>query len=163
MKGLVLYRSFYGNTQKVAEHMVAQVKALGHDALTQDLREKLPDLTDIDFVIVGAPTRMAGVTGTATSALKHLKKEKFSRSVALFDLFGPIPKDPAAFEKGKHWLYPGAIGKMVDEAKKQGLNLYPETLRVEVKEIAGPVVESDLDKAAAFVKGFIAWVPGPRS
>ncbi len=158
MKGLVLFRSWYGNTKQVAEHMARTIGSLGHQAATLDLREKLPDLADIDFIIIGAPTRMAGVTGKATSVLKQLKKEKFNKPIAIFDLYGPIPTDPKEYEKGKHWLYPGAADKMLAEAKKQGLNLYPETLRVEVKGMEGPVAEGDMEKAAVWVRGLMVWV-----
>ena len=157
MKGLILYRSFFGNTREVAEHMAKTAATLGHEVAAVDLQEKLPDFLAFDFVIVGAPTRMAGVTGKATGALKQLHKKGFKKPVAIFDLYGPIPSDPMEYEKGKHWLYPGAIGKMLNEAKKQDLNLYPETLRIEVKELKGPLVAGELDKAAAWVRGFIAW------
>lgn len=158
MKGLVLFRSWYGNTQRVAEHMAQQIVTLGHEAAALDLREKLPDLTAVDFVIIGAPTRMAGVTGKATSVLKQLNKARFIKPVAIFDLYGPIPADPVELEKGKKWLYPGAAGKMLDEAKKQGLNLYPETLRIEVKGMEGPVAEGDMEKAAGWVRDFVTWI-----
>ncbi len=157
MKGLILFRSFFGNTKQVAEHMAQTLNGLGHQAVAQDFGEKLPNLAEVDFIIVGAPTRMAGVTGKATGAIKQLKKAKFTKSVAIFDLYGPIPKDPLEYEKGKHWLIPGALGKMMAEAKKQGLNLYPETLRIEVAELKGPLVEGELDKAAGWARGFTAW------
>jgi flavodoxin len=158
MKGLVLFRSHYGNTKQVAESMAQQIGALGHEAAIQDMREKLPDLQGIDFVIIGAPTRMAGVTGKALSVLKQLRKERFTKPVAVFDLYGPIPSDPIELEKGRKWLYPGAAGKMQAEAKKQGLSLYPETLRCEVKGMQGPLADDELEKAAAFTRDFISWI-----
>ena len=59
MKGLILFRSHYGNTKQVAESLARQITALGHEAVVQDLRQKLPDLQDLDFVMIGAPTRLA--------------------------------------------------------------------------------------------------------
>jgi len=157
MKGLILFRSWFGNTQKAADYMAGQLKEMGHDAAARDLREKLPDLNGIDFIIVGAPTRMAGVTGKATSIIKQLRKANFTGPLAIFDLYGPIPADPTEYEKGKHWLYPGALGKMHDEAKKQGLDLYPGALRIEVAGMQGPLKGGELEKASAWLRGFIAW------
>lgn len=157
MKGLILYRSWFGNTQKAADYMAGQLKEKGHDTAARDLREKLPHLDGIDFIIIGAPTRMAGVTGKATGIIKQLKKANFTGPVAIFDLYGPIPADPAEYEKGKRWLIPGAIGKMHDEAKKQGLALYPGVLRLEVTGLEGPLKDGELQKASAWLEGFTAW------
>ncbi len=55
MKGLVLFRSHYGNTKQVADSIARQITALGHEAIVQDVRQKLPDLQDLDFVMIGSP------------------------------------------------------------------------------------------------------------
>lgn len=41
VKGLVLYRSFFGNTKTVAEHMAQTIGGLGLQAVAQDFGEKL--------------------------------------------------------------------------------------------------------------------------
>jgi flavodoxin len=157
MKGLILFRSHYGNTKQVAESMAQEITALGHEAVVQDLRQKLPDLKGFDFVMVGSPTRIARADGKALSALKHLRKKGFTKKpVALFDTYGPVPTDTQKLEKGRKWLYPGAAGKMKKLAEEQGLNLYPETLRCEVQGMKGPLAEHQLEKATSFVKEFIA-------
>jgi flavodoxin len=158
MKGLILFRSHYGNTKQVADSLAGQISALGHEASVQDLRQKLPDLQDFDFIMIGAPTRFAKVTGKALSVIKQLhKKGVGGKPVAIFDTYGPVPKDPVELEKGKKWLYPGAAGKMLKEAQDRGLNVYPETLRCEVQGgLKGPLAEGQLEKANAFAKEFLA-------
>jgi flavodoxin len=157
MKGLVLFRSHYGNTKKVAEAIAAQISALGHDAVVQDLRRKLPDLGGIDFIFVGAPTRMARVTRKARRVLKRLRKRGFvEKPVAIFDTYGPIPTKPEELEKGRKWLYPGAAGIMQKTANDLGLNVYAKTLRCEVAGMKGPLKEGELAKAAAFVGDLIS-------
>jgi flavodoxin len=158
MRGLVLFRSFFGNTKQVADYMGSNISELGHEVEVQDLRQRLPEIGDIDFIIVGAPTRMAGVTGKAKNVLKQLSKSNYTKPVAIFDLFGPIPSDPKEFEKGKRWLYPGAAGKMEKEATKLGLNVYSEILRCEVTGIEGPLGEGELERASMFVSDFISWI-----
>jgi hypothetical protein len=157
MKGLVLFRSHYGNTKQVAESIAQQMTALGQEAIVQDLRQKLPDLQGLDFVMIGAPTRFARVTGKALRVLKQLRKKGFTeKPVAIFDTYGPVPTDPKELEKGRKWLYPGAAGIMQKVAKEQGLNVYPETLRCEVQGgLKGPLADHQLEKAAAFTKEFL--------
>ena len=158
MKGSILFRSHYGNTKQVAEAIARQVTAMGHEAVVQDVREKFPELQGIDFVMVGSPTRFGRADGKALAALKQLKKKGFTKNpVAVFDTYGPVPKDPTELEKSKKWLFPGAAGKMQNLAKEQGLSVYPETLRCEVETgTKFGIAENQLEKTASFTKEFLS-------
>jgi len=158
MKGLVLFRSHYGNTKQIAESIAQQITALGHQVIVQDVRQKLPDLQDLDFVMIGSPTRFARADGKALRVLKELRKKGFTtKPVAIFDTYGPVPTDPQELEKGKKWLYPGAAGIMHRVAQEQGLNVYQETLRCEVQGgMKGPLAEHQLEKATSFTKEFLS-------
>lgn len=158
MKGMVLFRSHYGNTKKVAESIAETITALGHDVIVQDVRHRLSDVHELDFIMIGSPTRIARADGKAMSVLKNLRKKGFAeKPVAVFDTYGPVPTDPKALEKGKKWLYPGAAGKMQILAEEQGLNVYQETLRCEVMGgMKGPLAEHQLEKATAFAKEFMS-------
>ena len=160
MKGLILFRSHYGNTKKVAESIVQQITKMGHEAVFQDVRQKLPDLQDLDFVMIGSPTRFARADGKAKRVLKELRKKDFTDTpVAIFDTFGPVPAAPEELEKSKKWLYPGAAGNMHQVAEEQGLNVYHETLRCEVQGgMKGPLAEHQLEKAASFTEEFLSWI-----
>jgi menaquinone-dependent protoporphyrinogen IX oxidase len=86
MKGMVLFRSHYGNTKQVADSIAQQITALGHEAIVQDVRQKLPDLQGLDFVMIGTPTRFARADGKALRVLKELRKKGFTeKPVAIFD------------------------------------------------------------------------------
>ncbi len=158
MKGLVLFRSHYGNTEQVADSIAQQITALGHEAVVQDVRQKLPDLQDLDFVMIGSPTRFARADRKALGALKQLRKKGFTeKPVAVFDTYGPVPTDPGELEKSRKWLYPGAAGKMLKMAEEQGLNAYQETLRCEVQGgMKGPLAEHQLEKATSFTEEFLS-------
>jgi flavodoxin len=160
MKGLILFRSHYGNTKQVAESIAGQITAMGHEAIVQDVRQKLPDLQGFDFIMVGSPTRFGRADGKASGALKQLRKKGFTgKPVAVFDTYGPVPADPKELEKSRKWLYPGAAGKMQKLAEEQRLNVYPETLRCEVQgNMKGPLAEHQLEKAASFAKNFISTI-----
>ena len=156
MKALVLFRSHYGNTRQVAESVKKALEAQGIETVVQDLRRRLPDLGEIDLVLMGAPTRMARVTRRAARALTRLKKRGLlDKPIAVFDTYGPIPTKPEELEKGKKWLYPGAAGIMQNTAKALGLNVYSETLRCEVGGMKGPLKDGELERAAAFTRAFV--------
>ena len=119
MKALVLYRSFHGNTKAVADAIAGELVSLGHEAVVQDLRRRLPDLGSFDCALVGAPTRMARVTGKALRVLKRIAKQGFGeKPVAIFDTYGPVPATPEELEKGRKWIIPGAAGH--DGENRQG-------------------------------------------
>jgi flavodoxin len=157
MKALVLFRSHYGNTKQVAEAIGSQITALGHEAVVQDLRLKLPDLENVGLIFIGAPTRMARVTRKALSVLKKLHERGFTgKPIAIFDTYGPVPTKPEELEKARKWLFPGAAGIMQNAAKGLGLSVYPQTLRCEVKDMRGPLAHHELEKAPAFVREVVS-------
>ena len=157
MNALILYRSFYGNTKQVDETIAQEIRALGHETTIQDVRQKLPNLQGIDWIIVGSPTRIARANRNAVNILKRLKKKGFSdKPVAVFDTYGPLPATPEELEKAKKWIDPGAAGNLYRVAANQGLNVYSETLRCEVKDLKGPLADNAVDKAISFTRGFIS-------
>jgi len=156
MKGLILYRSHYGNTKQVADMVSQQLLALNHQAVVQDVRQNLPDLKDFDFFFVGSPTRFGGPAWRAKRVVKKLaKKGAGQKPVVLFDTLGIIPTDPAQLEKSRKYIFPGAAGILFKIAQEQKLNVYPETLRCEVNGAKGPLVEGCAEKVAEFTKKFV--------
>jgi menaquinone-dependent protoporphyrinogen IX oxidase len=107
MRGLILFRSHYGNTKRVAESIAQEITALGHEAVIYDVCQKLPDLESFDFVMIGSPTRFARADGKALSALKQLRKKGFTKKpVAVFDTYGPVPTEPKELEKAENGFTP---------------------------------------------------------
>jgi menaquinone-dependent protoporphyrinogen IX oxidase len=157
MRALILYRSYHGNTKQTADAMAEKLRSLGHEAEVRDLRAPLPDLAGVDLFVVGAPTRMARVTGRAKAALRRLRRRGIAaRPIAVFDTYGPLPKTPEDAEKGRKWLEPGAAGILRQTAAGLGLHVHPEVLRCAVKEAYGPLADGELDKARAFAERFAA-------
>ncbi len=163
MKALILYRSHYGNTKRVAEILAGELVSRGIESEVRDLRAKLPDLAAYDAALIGAPTRMARVTSRAIRVLRKMAKRGWGKKpLAVFDTYGPIPTNPEELEKGKKWLYPGAAGIMQAKAMSLGLAVYPETLRCEVAGMKGPLKDGESEKAATFARKFVHTIK-PRS
>jgi hypothetical protein len=156
MKALILYRSYYGNTRAVAEALAGEIEKLGHHAEVRDLRRRLPDLKDIDCVLIGAPTRMGRATWKARWALRRLRWKGFGvKPLGIFDTYGPLPADPAKLEEDRKWFYPGAVGMLQTKGQKLKLHVFPQTLRCQVREWKGPLQEGEAEKAIRFAREFI--------
>jgi menaquinone-dependent protoporphyrinogen IX oxidase len=82
LKAPVLFRSYHGNTKQVAEGIAKELGTQRIETIIQDLRRKLPDLRDIDFIMIGSPTRMARVNRKALRVLKRLRKRRESAFVS---------------------------------------------------------------------------------
>lgn len=65
MRSLVVYESWYGNTRRVADAIGEALLAEGEVAI-QWVDDPLPDLADIDLLVVGAPTHVHGLSSVAS-------------------------------------------------------------------------------------------------
>jgi flavodoxin len=157
MYGLVLYRSHYGNTKRVAEELSTELEKSGVAVELRDLRRSLPSLDGVDFVFIGCPTRMARPGRAARTALRELARRRFyGRPVGVFDTYGPVSDDPETRLKSKHWLEPGAAGLLSMQAAELGLTLYPRVLRCEMSAYKGPLREGEVEKAREHAREFRA-------
>jgi flavodoxin len=156
MQALVLYRSYHGTTKTAAESIARELHARGIEAYVADLRRSLPRIEKFDLAFIGAPTRIARVTRKAYRALKRLSKKGWgAKPVLIFDTYGPVPTKPEELEKGRKWLYPGAAGLMKARAEALGLAAYAETLRLEVKDMKGPLKEGQDERIGPYIETFL--------
>jgi menaquinone-dependent protoporphyrinogen IX oxidase len=155
MEGLVLYRSYFGNTKQIAEAIGKQIAEAGYNQVFRDVREPLPDLSQVAFIFLGSPTRMARVNRKAKKVLKRLKKRSVKQPVVIFDTYGPVPTDAEELRKAQKWIEPGAAGILMTRAQACGLNVYGKTLRCEVTDLKGPLGEHEVEKAMTFTKEFL--------
>jgi hypothetical protein len=63
MKSLVIYESWFGNTQRVAEKIAAALAPEGEvEILSVD--DPVPSLVGVDLIVLGAPTHVHGLSST---------------------------------------------------------------------------------------------------
>jgi hypothetical protein len=157
MNALILFRSHYGNTKQVADALAQKLAELGWGSEVRDVRQKLPDLGQVNALFIGAPTRMKRVGGRPLRVIRGLKKRGFAdKPLAIFDTCGVIPMTPKEMAESGPWVIPGAAGIMHRVAMEQGLRVHGETLRCEVKGAKGPLAENALEKARAFAADVVA-------
>jgi len=62
MRSLVVYESWFGNTQHVAERIALALQEEGQVEL-RTVDDPVPPLEDVDLLVVGAPTHVHGLSG----------------------------------------------------------------------------------------------------
>ena len=158
MKGLVVYDSYFGNTQKVAEAIAEELRAEGHDAEVQSIRDRHAAPAQGDILFVGSPVRMGSVTGRAKRYIKKLDAQAWKdRPVVIFTTILALPEEPTDAQKHSREAYDIKAGlKLGDLAREQGLNEVKDLLWVEVTGMKGPLIDSGVDKARQFTRELLA-------
>ena len=158
MKGIVAYDSYYGNTKLVAEAILEQMKAEGHDGELRNVKEDYPSPPQGDFVFVGSPIRMGSVTRKTKRFVKKLDRDAWkNKPIVVFTTNAQMPKaDVPEKEKksAEKWILNGAL-KLRDLAKGLGLSAVDNVLRVEVKDSKGPLVDDGLARTKQFTHEFL--------
>ncbi len=158
MKGVVVYDTYYGNTKRVAEAIVEQVKAEGHEAELRSVRERHPSPPQGDFLFVGSPIRMAKVPGRTRRFVKKLDREAWrNKPMAIFVTIMPPGENATEKQKAsaKKWVFSGGP-KLRDIAKDGGLNVVDKVLHVPVKDMKGPLADNAIEQTKQFVHEFVS-------
>ena len=158
MKGVVVYDTYFGNTKAVAEAIVEQIKADGHEAELRSVREDYPSPPQGDFMFIGSPNRMGGVSGRTKRYVKRLDPAAWKdKPIAVFATVAPPPKgeptekQQASYEK---WAL-RAAPKLRDLAKSRGLMAVDLVLTVAVVGQKGPLVADGVEKTKQFAHDFL--------
>jgi flavodoxin len=158
LKGIVVYDSYYGNTRKVAEAIAEQIKSEGHEAELRSVKEDYPSPPQGDFMFVGSPNRMGGVTGSTKRYVKHLDGSLWKdKPLAIFTTVAHHPEgEMTEKEKNSYEKWALRAGpKLRDKAKERGLNAVDKVLYVEVKDQKGPLVDNGIEQTKQFVHEFL--------
>lgn len=153
MKTLIIYDSFFGNTEKIA---VSIGKALGTAKTVTTIKvDKFKDsmLEGIDYLIIGSPTRGFSPTPSIKSFLKKIPTTGLSGiKVAAFDTRIPMGDNVPGFLRFMVKIFGYADKPILDLMLKKGGQ---ETVPSEgffVKDSEGPLADGELDRAAGWAK-----------
>ena len=157
MKGLIVYDSLYGNTEKIAD---AIGEALGNreECMVMRVGNVKPDqFASLDLLISGSPTQRFQPTPAMNNLLKEIPQNSLKGvKVTAFDTRLTeewIHKTPVlAFFVRVSGRSAYAAKSMADKLKKKGGELItsPEGFYVEGTE--GPLVQGELERAASWAK-----------
>lgn len=85
MKVLILYDSYFGNTEKVAKAIKDELIKHHETDLQRIAQAKASDAAGYDLIVIGSPTRAFAPTRTTMNYAKALPKGLTNVSFAVFD------------------------------------------------------------------------------
>lgn len=157
MKVLVVYESFFGNTEQLARVVGGAFESLG-EVETLQVGEVMPEqLQGVDILVVGSPTRAFSPTpgikkflgSIPRNGLEGVRVAAFDTRIALSDIDVPIlPLLVKVF---------GYAAKPINDrlVKKGGEQVaLPEGFAVEGTE--GPLKEGEVERAAEWARGIMS-------
>ncbi len=152
MKALVIYDSFFGNTEKVAQAVARGIGAPEEVKLVQVGTLAAQQLAEAQLLVVGSPTRgfraseatMAFLAGLQAGSLKAKMVAAFDTRLTM-ETMGPVIRFMFFMKIGKF-----AAPSIAEALQKAGgeLALPPEGFIVKASE--GPLKEGELERAEAW-------------
>ena len=153
MKALVVYDSFFGNTEQIA---LAIASALGSEENVQASRvsnTKPEHLKGLDVLIVGSPTRAFRPTKPITDFLNSIPRDGLKGiKVAAFDTRISTADVRSRFLSTMVRLFGYAAKPIVDRLRKKGGTLIAQPEGFFVKGSEGPLKDNELQRTSAWVK-----------
>ena len=155
MRSLVVYESWFGNTQRVAEKIARVLEAEGEVELVS-VDDPRPSLQDVDLLVVGGPTHVHGLSSKRSreGALDQGGHGEVGIGVRGFiDALPNGAQGPrvAAFDTraDKPVLLVGSAARgMARRLREHGYALAAEPKSFFVDGTRGPLEEGELERAA---------------
>lgn len=146
MKTLIVYDSYFGNTQKVAEAIGQSIEG----SLVYKVGE-IGQIEGYEKIIIGSPTRAFRATKPVMEFIWNAKLK--GKTVMVFDTRMPADDTSSGFLKAMMGLFGFAAKKMAKAAKKQGGVLFGEPVGFVVTGSEGPLREGEIEKAIKWAGG----------
>lgn len=149
MKTLIVYDSYYGNTKKMAEELKKGIEGEvvvlnASDAIKENIKE-------VDYLIIGSPTRAFSATSNIKKFIKNNKKTNFDKmKIAVFDTRMNVDEAPKIL-KFLASKFGFATNKMEKWLLKAGGKIAIKSEGFFVTEIQGPLKEGEIDRAKTWL------------
>jgi flavodoxin I len=153
MKNIVIYDSFFGNTEQIAQSIAQALGDAAEVGCFKVSEVNLDQLAGLEFLIVGSPTRGFQASEATTAflkslpagALKGIKTAAFDTRLSLND----IESSAVRFIVKTGGYAARRIGEML---KKKGGELVVPPEGFFVRGEQGPLVEGELERAAEWAR-----------
>ncbi len=152
MKVLIVYDSFFGNTEKIAEY-IKEILEDKHEVVIKKAKKfEETDFTNVEAVIIGSPTRafrptkdINGILSKYAIQIKELKAAAFDTRI---DYDTVKPKTLSMMMKRSGY----AAEKINKKLEKIGAEIIEKPTGFYVKDSEGPLLKGEKDKAQRWLK-----------
>lgn len=153
MKSLIIYDSFFGNTEKIAQ---ALGQALGSETIkVQDI--SVDQLNGVELLILGSPTRAFSPSPDITKFLKSQPAQGCTgMKVATFDTRIAVDEVNSKFLTFMVKIFGYAAETMARKLQKKGGTLVVPPEWFLVKDSEGPLKDGELERATEWAKRILA-------
>ncbi len=152
MKALIVYDSFFGNTEKVAQTMGDALAGEGEIVIRRVGDVQADDMTGLDLLIAGSPTRGFSPTPAITNWVKELPPEMLEGvKVAAFDTRIALADAPW-FLSPLIRMFGYAAGPISRKLREKGGEVVIRPAGFAVQDTEGPMKEGELERAADWAR-----------
>ena len=145
MKGLVVYDSSYGNTQKIAETIVETLRGSGVEAdLFRVNKVKRLTANDYTFLVLGSPTRFGTMSFAMKLFLNKLKSREWMNK--LFAAFDTENLENIERKEGS------AAEKIAEKLREKQMNQLLPVLKAIVSGMKGPLEEGEIERTREYAR-----------
>ncbi|HSV85810.1 MAG TPA: flavodoxin domain-containing protein [Levilinea sp.] len=156
MKILVVYDSYFGNTEKIAAAIGDALTSSGQVEVARISTLSPAQLQGVQMLVVGSPTRAFQPSDATKAFLKNLgSKELKSVKVAAFDTRVDVARVNSAILTFMVKLFGYAAEPIARSLQKKGGVLVGKPAGFFVKGKEGPLEEGELERAAAWAKQLV--------
>lgn len=149
MNVFIIYDSFFGNTERIAQAIGAAFGVPEKVRRVSDV--KLADLAGVQLLIVGSPTRAFRPSPATTAFLKSIPKGGLQGvKVAAFDTRADLRDVHSALLTAFVKLLGYAAEPIAGRLKKKGGQLVAAPEGFFIKDTEGPLKDGELERAAAW-------------
>lgn len=153
MKAIILYDSYFGNTEKVAEAIAGSLSKKAEVRLSRADAFQAEQLNGVDLLVLGSPTRAFSPSEATKALLKGMPAGSLSGTkAAAFDTRVDVKKVNNKFLTFMVKLFGYAYPSMQNSLKKKGAQIVSEGQGFFVLDSEGPLQDGELDRAAAWAE-----------
>jgi flavodoxin len=147
MKSIVVYDSYFGNTQEIAETIADQLNTKA--IKIKDFKNSW--LEDIEFLVVGSPTRAFSPTEGIQNFLRTLPNLKGIK-VAAFDTRMELGEDSPIILKPFVKIFGYAAEPILKKLERKDGEKVREPIGFYVEDTEGPIREGEKERARVWIK-----------
>jgi menaquinone-dependent protoporphyrinogen IX oxidase len=157
MKGLVMYDSAFGNTEQIANAIGSTLGLSDQIEVLHLGAVKMEGLTGLELLIVGSPTQRFKPTEATSDFLKRIPANWLQGTkVAAFDTRLTIEEiEETRILPFFIRIFGYAAQPIANKLKKKGGELVTSPEGFYVQGMKGPLVEGELERAAAWARQII--------